>query len=113
MPHVAATAGDASRELHCCLEQKIEDHDVRLEGHLVPLEHLTWRSTDCDRQDDRDGGEPSGIGTCVIVNRWCQVPLFVVGSSTSRSQSPTMLMDSVVKKIVHPGTPAIHHAFSR
>lgn len=48
-----------------------------------------------------------------IANRGRQVPLFVVGSSTSRSQSPMMLMDSVVKNIAHPGTPAIHHAFRR
>ena len=48
-----------------------------------------------------------------IVNRGSQVPLFVVGSRTSRSQSPMMLMDNVVKNIAHPGTPAIHHAFRR
>ena len=55
----------------------------------------------------------SDVGDRATLNRCSQVPLFVVGSSTSRSQSPTMLMDNVVKKIVHPGTPAIHHAFRR
>ena len=42
-----------------------------------------------------------------------QAVLRVVGSSTSRSQSPTTLMDRVVRKIANPGIPAIHHAFRR
>ena len=42
-----------------------------------------------------------------------QVLPVVVGSRTSRNQSPTMLMDRVVKNIAHPGTPAIHHALRR
>ena len=37
----------------------------------------------------------------------------IVGSSRSRSQSPTMLIDKVVKKIAIPGNTAIHQATAR